>query len=383
MRAHRRLALVFPGFEPMPVEAHCRRFLREARKTAPVYGMEIGFGEADYADGVIRAGRFDASASGEGWRAETVVVIYGLGSLNEFYARRDPLRRIGSGLIALSDFIVSGAFLRFVGTSWRYGLFFLYPIVLLSAAFLLSALAGWMVPASTAIASIVGLIVLAGLLWVAAARMHFLLIMDDWCCARDIARRKRPELAAAIGALAADVAARIAASDADEIVFAAHSFGAVTAMLALEFALDEAAPARPTGLLTTGSSLLKVALHPAAAYLRSAVKTVTDGRVSWIDVQALTDPMNFYGSEPAAALGLAPAKAPCVMRVRFRHQLQPESYRAIKRDLFRVHRQFVYGVEKRTSYAFHAILCGPAAFAEIAANGGLPENWQRDVAAAR
>ena len=36
-----RLVLMFPGFEPIPVEAHCRRFVREAAKTAPVYGMTI------------------------------------------------------------------------------------------------------------------------------------------------------------------------------------------------------------------------------------------------------------------------------------------------------------------------------------------------------
>ena len=36
-----RLVLMFPGFEPIPIEAHCRRFVREAAKTAPVYGMTI------------------------------------------------------------------------------------------------------------------------------------------------------------------------------------------------------------------------------------------------------------------------------------------------------------------------------------------------------
>ena len=41
MAVSSRLVLMFPGFEPIPVEAHCRRFVREALKTAPVYGMTM------------------------------------------------------------------------------------------------------------------------------------------------------------------------------------------------------------------------------------------------------------------------------------------------------------------------------------------------------
>ena len=56
--------------------------------------------------------------------------------------------------------------------------------------------------------------------------------------------------------------------------------------------------------------------------------------------------------------------------MRFRNQLDPATYRAIKRDFFRVHRQFVFGVERRSHYAYHAILCGPEPFAEVARRGG-------------
>ena len=62
-------------------------------------------------------------------------------------------------------------------------------------------------------------------------------------------------------------------------------------------------------------------------------------------------------------------------RVRFRNQLEPATYRSIRRDFFRVHRQFVYGVERRSHYAYHAILCGPEPFAEVARRGGLLDDW--------
>ncbi len=37
----KRLVILLPGFEHMPVEAHHRRFVREAGKTAPVYDMTV------------------------------------------------------------------------------------------------------------------------------------------------------------------------------------------------------------------------------------------------------------------------------------------------------------------------------------------------------
>ena len=59
---------------------------------------------------------------------------------------------------------------------------------------------------------------------------------------------------------------------------------------------------RRYGLLTVGSSLLKVALHPAAQALRKNVETVASSKTIWIDVQSLTDPMNFYKSDPVRDL---------------------------------------------------------------------------------
>ena len=61
--------------------------------------------------------------------------------------------------------------------------------------------------------------------------------------------------------------------------------------------------------------------------------------------------------------------------MRFRNQLSDQTYRAIKRDFFRVHRQFVFGVERRSHYSYHAILCGPEPFAEVARHAGLSDDW--------
>jgi hypothetical protein len=375
MTVARRLALVFPGFEPIPVEAHCARFIREAKKNAPVFDMTVETSAPSFVKESVSTGAFTVRASGEGWRTDTEIVLYGLDDLNDAYAERGGVRRTIAGLAALADFVVTGTFFRFVRTSWRYGLFFLYPVALLLAALLIGVLVVRFLPGDWEFRSVAGLIAFVLALWLASAKMHFLLMMDDWACARDIARGGRSDIGERIGHVATDIRRRIETSDTDEILLAAHSFGAITAILALESVLRNGQAPVEIGLLTTGSSLLKVALHPAAAKLREAVAAVVASPATWVDVQSLTDPINFYGSDPKKALGIGAGRDPRIIRVRFRSQLGESTYRSIKYNFFRVHRQFVYASEKRTGYSFHAILCGPEPLSEIAANGGLADRW--------
>lgn len=383
MAVKSRLVLMFPGFEAMPIEAHCRRFLREAQKTAPIYGMTLVPSEVvvrPKSASDISAGAFSVKASGEGWATDSEIVIYGLGEINEGYAAGSPVLRIVRGFAALADFVVTGTFFRYLKTGIRYGLFFIFPLLVLIVALL----AGWL-GHSIGSAFVPGAPVFAGwllaavgftlVLMIAIRRFHFLLVMDDWVFARDLARGRRPEIDERFARLSADVMRRLEASDAEEILFSAHSFGAIAAVMALADALQASGRTDKIGLLTVGSSLLKIALHPSAQGLRGAVQIIVAADLPWLDVQSLTDILNFYGTRPAELIAGRSGPNQNTTKVRFRHQLEPATYRAIKRDFFRVHRQFVYGVERRSHYAYHAILCGPEPFAEVARRGGLRDDW--------
>lgn len=375
----KRLVILLPGFEHMPVEAHHRRFVREAGKTAPVYDMTVSepspLSVSAVEDGVAM-GRFSLHAKGDDWAAHTDFVLYGLGDITLFYASRNPVVRLLSGLLALLDFIVSGTFFRFIMTSWRYALFFVYPLLVLAAIVITSIGMGYLVddafPNSPFV--LAGTSLLAGicLLWFSAAKLHLLLLMDDWTFARDMARGKRSDVMTKMEKVVGHAASLISEAPSDtEVIIAAHSLGAICALPIIDEAVKRN-KSRRYGLLTVGSSLLKVALHPAASRLRDCVANVAQSNTTWIDAQSLTDPMNFYKSDPIRDLDIAKGKSPVLMQVRFRHQLCDETYKAIRRDFFRVHRQFVFGVDKRTHYSWHAILCGPQRFADIAARGGLP-----------
>lgn len=379
MSTVKRLVILLPGFEHMPVEAHYRRFVREASKTAPVYDMgptEPSPLYVDTVDNSISVGRFSLDTKGDDWSAHTDFALYGLGDITQFYASRNPVTRLLSGLFALLDFIISGTFFRFVMTSWRYALFFVYPLLVIAGIIVASASAGYLIddvfPHSPFVLPGAGLLAAICLLWFSASKLHLLLLMDDWTFARDMARGKRPEVMKKMEHVITHAASLISEAPADtEIIVAAHSLGAICALPVIDEALKRN-KSRRYGLLTVGSSLLKVALHPSAARLRDCVANVAQSNTTWIDAQSLTDPMNFYKSDPIRDLDIAKGKSPVLMQVRFRHQLCEESYKAIRRDFFRVHRQFVFGVDKRTRYSWHAILCGPQRFADIAARGGLP-----------
>jgi hypothetical protein len=47
--------------------------------------------------------------------------------------------------------------------------------------------------------------------------------------------------------------------------------------------------------------------------------------------------------------------------VRIKQMLEPEIYRRIRRNLFRVHCQFVSANDRRAPYDFYMFLCGPLA----------------------
>ncbi|MHC1548241.1 hypothetical protein [Phyllobacterium sp. K27] len=375
----KRLVILLPGFEHMPVEAHHRRFVREADKTAPVYDMTVTAPSplsVNAAENGVAMGRFSLDTAGDGWSAHTDFVLYGLGDITLFYASRNPVTRLLSGLFALLDFIVSGTFLRFIMTSWRYALFFVYPLLVLAGIMIASVGAGYLIDDAFPHSPFVlpGTSLLAGicLFWFSASKLHLLLLMDDWTFARDMARGKRPDIMAKMKKVVDHAASLISEAPTDtEVIVAAHSLGAICALPIIDEAVKRN-KSRRYGLLTVGSSLLKVALHPSAVRLRDCVSNVAQSNTTWIDAQALTDPMNFYKSDPIRDLDIAKGRSPVLMQVRFRQQLCDETYKTIRRDFFRVHRQFVFGVDKRTRYSWHAILCGPQRFADIAARGGLP-----------
>lgn len=371
---------MMPGFERVTLDAQCARFVREAERTAPSYGMRFGFSAPEIEAGVCPTARLAMKTQGDGWESRAEVVFYDLPRINAIYDSRPLANRLASGFASLFELFFTGTAFSYLRDGWRFYLFYLFPfvfalvsitllVVLFLPAWLHSAMhLVWAIPLACA-----GLVLL---LWI-AKRFHLPLTMDLWTLTTDTARARRPAVAALLREVVQDAARRIAATDAEEVIVVGHSYGVVPAMMALaEPLVCDVAARKPVGLIAAGSYLLAVARHPAAKALRNAVAAIVKARIAWLDAQSHTDPVNFFRTNPATALGATDGRMPSIIEVRFKHQLTPQGYKRIRGDFFRTHRQFVFGVEKRSPYALFAIIGGPEPFEEVVRRPGLADDWR-------
>lgn len=355
----KRCVLFLNGYEPLTVARTLQRLRREFERSARTWAVSTRVEE----DGERPVPRLAVETAGPDWRVSTDFRLLYWGDLVLSDFARPQWQRLLGGALALMDFALSGTALRFFRTNWRYGAFFLYPFVLVAAAVAAGLWASRFaaLAAPAIVAAGVGLAVAYGLTLWPGRRLFFGYLLDDWRFARDYARGHRPDLEERLDVFARELVEVLRTSDADEIVLAGHSLGAALKLDVIARAL-RLAPQLPRWpiLLSTGSSLLKVALHPAARGLRAAVAQVADDdRIAWVEYQSVVDIISFYKVDPLAALGLPARGKPWRATLRIRAMLDPKTYRRFRYDFFRLHRQLVMGNERRHFYDFFMICCGP------------------------
>ena len=283
------------------------------------------------------------------------------------YARRPVWSRLPMGLLAFADFVAGGALRGYARTNWRYALFFLYPYVLLLMMVLASCYAGELaarMSGSIAVGITAGVLAIVAF-YLGPGRWTYLpLALDDWIFSRAYIRHNDPELERRLDAAADEIIQAARARSVDEILLLGHSLGAVLAVDVLDRALrrepDLGSGGPRFALVTVGSSILKIGLHRAAGRLRDALARVSRSPgVFWVEYQALTDIMNFYKTDPVRECGLEPTGRPIIRRVRISHMLEPDSYRRVRRNFYRLHCQFVSGNDRRAIYDYFMLVCGP------------------------
>ncbi len=361
----RRLVYHLGGYDfTMPVDAAYRRFVREMRRFEGTWSTRA-MASPPAIDPDEAA--WNIVATGPNWRVETRYRFVRWDDVIQAGGRRPMWRRIPLGLLAFADFAAAGALLGYLRTNWRYAVFFLYPYTLFAGIVVAAGFAGLFVAQASGAAAIgvaAGLVVFLILLRWPGRRLLLAELFDDWIFARDYVRHGDPVLEQRLDRMAQELCAAARAGETDEILVIGHSLGAVLAIDLLDRALRADPELGCTGarvaFLSVGSSVLKIGLHRGARRFHAAVARVASAPgIFWAEYQALTDVMNFYKTEPVAAMGLRVEKHPVVRIVRISHMLDQAAYRRIRRNLFRVHCQFVSGNDRRAPYDFYMLLCGP------------------------
>jgi pimeloyl-ACP methyl ester carboxylesterase len=277
------------------------------------------------------------------------------------------------------EFVLTGTVVRYFIVAWRYGAFFLSPLVYVAGMMWLSIAATRFavihdgLPYRMLLAPLIWLAIFAGLRWTFGRMVHIGYALDDWYFARDLIHHARPPVHERLDRLARELVRLMRETDADEVIVDGHSLGAPLSLVVIDRALQIDPQLRtgtkPLHIVSTGSSLLKVALHPAAGWLREVVRRVANTpAVYWVEYQALGDIINVYKVDPLVALGLPPTGKPIVKIFRIRLMVEEHTYRRFHFNFLRIHRQAVMGNERRYFYDYYMLCCGPIPLADRVAN---------------
>jgi pimeloyl-ACP methyl ester carboxylesterase len=378
----RRHVIYVEGYDPRGAEGYynlfqraCDRFRREWLASLTLQPLELD--SADFAHWLIavRTSNWQVATHYDFLRLERFIRSDMAGSMARYIPRT---------LCWIVDDLVSGALFRIFCASPRFSLHLLYFQLLLLAWLALPAMIGLMVaravtdfgvamPVSivtSLLAALASLLVLRPI----ADRLRVIQITNCWVILRKLDRGRAIWLDQVIDVAARRLIAVAQANEVDELALVGHSAGGVIASVVMARALELDPDLGRRGprlvLLTLGSIMPAVALHPAARRMRDIVgRLAIEPTLAWIDCQSRKDFMSFRDFDPVDGIGVhvgAQRCNPLIWLVRFKDMIWPEYYRRFTWNLFRVHFQYIKAGDRPAPYDYVLLVGGPVAIAEWA-----------------
>jgi hypothetical protein len=371
----RRQVIYVSGYDPQGAEGYYRLFARSWKRFLTMWPLATRLGPLE----------LDSEEFAH-WMIETAGPNWQVSTRYEFLRQEhmiranmaEPMRLQAPRALAWAlDYLVSGALVRVLRTSWQFGLVLIYFQMMLIGWIVLS-LAGGSLAGYIAVQS--GLPVLAALpLGIActfavftllrplADRWFVVQINNHWPHLCEFARGEPSCFDRPIEACAERLVAAARAKEADEIIVVGHSGGGALApavvVRALELDPDVGRRGVPLVLLTLGSIAPGAALHPKAVRLRAlAARLAAEPSILWVDCQSRVDVMNFWDFDPVEGIGARPGAARCnpwIWMLRFRDMLSPHFFRRLRFHFFRLHYQFIMANDRRARYDYFMLLTGP------------------------
>jgi pimeloyl-ACP methyl ester carboxylesterase len=383
----RRCVFYVAGFDPSGPAQHHRLYTQEADKQAALKGYTISVGA-----------RKNTSEHLAQWSVEhrSAEPLDSPPTHTDYvFARWDDIVRAHWGKLdswahvlqfAISFFATQWYYLR-TGALWAMLRLAWPPVVALVAplALLLGSACVWLVAVSAAWGSIawtLGVGTLSGLgLWLLIQRLeakfHMLWLMRSYMFTRLCAMGRVPAVDERLQVFAAAIAQARASGQYDEVLVVGHSSGCILAASAAARSLAlmakaSAAPVAPLGLVTLGHCIPLLSSLPAAQSCRDDLKAIAEsGTVRWIDFTAPSDGscFAFVDSIAAAWPGLSnsqgqSASTPTLLSPRFQTLMSPEQYRALCKNRFDLHFQYIHGGSIAGEYDFYALTSGPLSLVE-------------------
>lgn len=375
------------GYDPQGVVGYHHLFCRELQRFQRLWRVKAHCSAPQIdADGIAAQWRIDTQ--GPNWQVATTYEFLRWDDLVTRDLQRPFLFIFLQVLHTLGDNLLNGTLLRTFRAGWRFGVFYLLSIFVMTGTVASALLLAWLIyfctrnllAAGQAVSTAAA--IFAGFFLLAVARAYcrrwlITRICAMWPWYRRLAHKRRSDLHARIGEFARRIIAEARAGDADEILVVGHSAGGTILIpliaRALELDADFARAGSPVTALALGSNLPLAALHPKGDDFRDAIRRVAiEPSIAWIDCQARKDVVNFQDCDMVGGLGVRAGPEQCnplYWKVRFRDVVSAEFYPRLRWNFFRMHYQFVMANDQRAPYDYFMFVCGPVRLLDWASEG--------------
>lgn len=362
MKSVKRQHIHFPGFEPLSSVQHYRRFVKGAEKASEVWGSEFQVSEFDE-----NTESFSINARGEDWEANTNIFIAEISERILNYGKEPLIIQLLKGYRAFFDILFNGALFGYFKHAWRFGIFAIVPFALIGIGifgiYYLTQLLSFGEPFNMLWSLPLSIAAFIYLYLPLCNRLHTVLLFADWRYTMAMVKLNDPQVNAWLDEIKIAVKQHID-QDCDEILITTHSMGGSTGVHVIGALLEkhpDLFEGKKVIFSQLGGCVLQSALAKPAHKVRSRLELIArNTSVTWLEIQCLTDVVSFYKTDPVAIFGFqTPDKPVHKVFIRFKHQLKKSSYKRIKGDLLRIHRQYVLSSEKVYKFDFIPFLAGP------------------------
>jgi hypothetical protein len=377
VQVRRRLIIYVQGYDPRGLAEYYRMFRREYRRACELYGLTGRVGGA-----VNDPSRFittwEMTTQGSDWTVDTTYEFLRW----EDIIRRDFARPAWWKILHMyrtfGSTLLNGVLFRILRAHWRFGLFSLYPLVLMTFFIACGALVGALcfklvatLGAPAVVSWFVGIVTgsgaFASFLWVTEPQTYLLYLCDDGISTHQFAHGQRPDWEERMETFAGYVVDSVRSADADEVIIVGHSSGSFLAVDVLDRALardpELGRRGKSVRLLTVGANLPIIGFHAQAQWFRDRLRRLAVASdIDWVDYQSRHDIMNFWPFDPVADHGIDAGpdrRNPSVVAISFR-DLWVGNFGRRRWRFFKAHFQFLMANERLgAAYDFYLICCGP------------------------
>jgi hypothetical protein len=375
----KRHVLYFTGFDPKGPAHYHRLYSQEAQLQASLKGYAITVGPRLNHSPLATswAVQFQANPKDDSITTHTTYDFVRWDDVVRSHWTKHPWQIALHTLQTSWAYVYQGVAWHFLKYTWPAFLALFMPAALLVVCLVLAlssialalvwALAGAN-PLLAGLSSLLFIAILLGVLHTLDTRFHMSWLMRSFHFTRESMVGRAPDLQTRLDALANYLAQLVMDSNADEILLVGHSTGGGMAVSALARAWQRHHAQIPlmrwqrVSLLTVGQWFPLLSLMREAKPMREELATVAlHFNTQWVDISApadgcctaLVDPL-----DAVRAIEAIECPSPKLLSPRFQTLFSNQAYRALKRDRFRLHFQYLMASPIAGHYDYFLITAG-------------------------